>query len=199
MIIGRSQDGINLSQRDHPGIARRFNAGNAKGVPSLSPGLRGSATLGARPPALNPERVASVPHSCTIFLSPLQLRQNRPERPSHDSLGQRPGYGAMMAIKRCKRATTPALTRRHSNLVAQTKKPGAFQPSLRDVVGSAPQPGVETPGYCQTSLQDAKTPMPRLRSWNGLGADFYKDAAPTALGICRADKMRSAGKSLTKR
>jgi len=109
MIIGRSQDGINLSQREHPTIARRFNAGNAKGVPSLSPGLRGSATLGARPPALNPERVASVPHSCTIFLSPLQLRQNRPERPSHDSLGQRPGYGAMMAIKRCKRATTPAL------------------------------------------------------------------------------------------
>ena len=39
---------------------------NAKGVPSFSPGLRDSATLGTPPLGLNPERVASVPHSAIV-------------------------------------------------------------------------------------------------------------------------------------
>jgi len=47
----------------------------------------------------------------------------RPERPPQDSPGQRPGFDAIIAIKRCKRATILLLTQRHSNVVAQVSKP----------------------------------------------------------------------------
>jgi len=33
------------------------------------------------------------------------------------------GFDAIIAIKRCKRATIPLLTQRHSNVVAQASKP----------------------------------------------------------------------------
>jgi len=54
----------------------------------------------------------------------------RPERPPHDSPGQRPGFAAIVAIKRCKRATIFLLTRRHSNVVAQASQPAVGQPSF---------------------------------------------------------------------
>jgi len=54
----------------------------------------------------------------------------RPERPPHDSPGQRPGFAATVAIKRCKRATILLLTRRHSNVVAQASQPAVGKPSF---------------------------------------------------------------------
>jgi hypothetical protein len=51
---------------------------NAKGVPSFSPGLRDSATLGTAPADLNPERVASVPHSSRTRFG-LLAHSSRPE------------------------------------------------------------------------------------------------------------------------
>jgi len=88
-----------------PAFISNQHAGmNAKGVPSFSPGLRASATLGNPPHAFNPERVASVSQSFANFLFPLRLRQNRPERTTPDRLGQRPGYGPVIKIQRCQRA-----------------------------------------------------------------------------------------------
>jgi hypothetical protein len=43
-----------------------------------------------------------------------------------------------------------------------------FRPSLRDSVPIASQPGVETPGYCRSSLRD-KTPA-RQTNWGNLVA-----------------------------
>ena len=62
----------------------------------------------------------------------------RPERPPHDSPGQRPGFAATVAIKRCKRATILLLTRRHPNVVAQASQPAVGKlvrrfPNLRAV------------------------------------------------------------------
>jgi hypothetical protein len=58
----------------------------------------------------------------------------RPERPPHDSPGQRPGFDATVAIKRCKRATILLLTRRYSNVVAQASQPAVYRfPNLRAV------------------------------------------------------------------
>ena len=68
----------------------------------------------------------------------------------------------------------------------QTKTPGAAQPSLRDVFGTVRKPGVETPGYCRTSLRDAKNAggndvsrmrgragiVPRLQRWVSIGAQY---------------------------
>jgi hypothetical protein len=68
----------------------------------------------------------------------------------------------------------------------QTKTPGAAQPSLRDVFGTVRKPGVETPGYCLTSLRDAKNAggndvsrmrgrvgiVPRLQRWVSIGAQY---------------------------
>ena len=54
---------------------------------------------------------------------------SRPERPQHDSPGQRPGYSAIIAIQRCKRATIPRqpCTR---PVVAQVAKPAVGRPSF---------------------------------------------------------------------
>jgi len=53
----------------------------------------------------------------------------RPDRPPHDSPGQRPGFAVTVAIKRCKRATILLLTRRYSNVVAQASQPAVSQVS----------------------------------------------------------------------
>ena len=53
----------------------------------------------------------------------------RPERPPHDSPGQRPGFDAIIAIKRCKRATIPASQRRIAGF--QTCGPWPFQPAFK--------------------------------------------------------------------
>jgi hypothetical protein len=53
----------------------------------------------------------------------------RPERPPHDSPGQRPGFDAIIAIKRCKRATIPASQRRIADF--QTCGPWPFQPAFK--------------------------------------------------------------------
>jgi len=54
---------------------------------------------------------------------------HRPERPPHDSPGQRPGSCAIIAIKRCKRATIPVLTPVRPDVVAQISKSAVAQAS----------------------------------------------------------------------
>jgi hypothetical protein len=43
--------------------------------------------------------------------------------------GNAPGFDAIIAIKRCKRATILALTRQHPNVVAQASQPAISQVS----------------------------------------------------------------------
>ena len=72
----------------------------------------------------------------------------RPERPPQDSPGQRPGFAATVAIKRCKRATILLLTRRYSNVVAQASQPAVSQvskPACRVV--STTHPNLLAPSF----------------------------------------------------
>ena len=73
----------------------------------------------ASQPAVSQPLSRSVNGKPMAFFIQNDAAKNRPERPQHDSPGQRPGCGALIAVKRCKRATILALTRRHSHVVAQ--------------------------------------------------------------------------------
>ena len=64
----------------------------------------------------------------------------RPERPPHDRPGRCPGFAAIVAIKRCKRATILLLTQRHSNVVAQASKPACHGLPKTDPNVYAPTP-----------------------------------------------------------
>jgi len=77
----------------------------------------------ASQPAVSQPLSRSVNGKPMAFFIQNDAAKSRPERPQPDSPGQRPGFAATVAIKRCKRATILLLTRRHSNVVAQVSKP----------------------------------------------------------------------------
>jgi len=84
----------------------------------------------ASQPAVSQPLSRSVNGKSMAFFIQNDAAKSRPERPQHDSPGQRPGFAATVAIKRCKRATILLLTQRHFNVVAQASQPAVGKPSF---------------------------------------------------------------------
>ena len=137
--------------------------------------IAGLAYPRVRSPARDERISASIPSHHTLFLSQrdnptIARRFNAGTGSSRDTspagTADRPilsGRCNQPVAQRCESAVSPV----HSETAEggqvskpawrrQTKTPEEAQPSLWDELGSASQPGVETPGYYRTSLRDTK-------------------------------------------